>query len=73
MPVLDPPHLRTVRLSIRTEPEDTWNPHGRRQYDSRSRVYYGTDSRVQVARACRGTSQGGSSATRRDHRDDWQP
>ena len=38
MPVPDPPHLRTVRLSIRTEPEDTWDPHGRRQYDSRSRV-----------------------------------
>ena len=39
VPVPDPPHLRTVRLSIRTEPADTWDPHGRRQYlDFRSRV-----------------------------------
>ena len=52
MPVPDPPHLRTVRLSIRTEPEDTWDPHGRRQYDSRS-----APTRVQVARYCRGTQQ----------------
>ena len=54
MPVPDPPHLRTVRLNIRTEPEDTWDPHGRRQYDSRLRVrhrLYAGGARL------RGTSQ----------------
>ena len=39
-PVPDPPNLQTVRQSIRTEPEDAWDPHGRRQCDSRSRVQH---------------------------------
>ena len=70
MPVPDPPHLRTVRLSIRTEPEDTWDPH-MVAVNMTHVVARTAPTRVQVARACRGVT-GGSSATRRDHRDDWQ-
>ena len=74
MPVPDPPSLRTVRLSnsIRTEPEDTWDPHGRRHpVNMTPGRAYGTDSCAGGARLPRHVA-GGSSATRRDHRDDWQ-
>ena len=51
MPVPDPPNLQTVRQSIRTEPEDAWDPHGRRQCDSRSRVQHQVVCRWRVPAA----------------------
>ena len=77
MPIPDPPSLWTVRLSIRTEPDDTWDPHGRYMVavNMTPGRAYGTDW------SCAGGARlvprprhvtGGSSATRRDHREDWQ-